>query len=347
MADSTTPRPAEQADPSQEDAADAAFVVWARARLGRRLPAAPGPAQPPAGRLAVAYSGGADSTALLHAAARGWPGDVVALHVHHGLQPAADGFERHCAAQCEALNVALAVAHVDARHAAGESPEDRARHHRYQALARMAGEAGASVVLLAQHADDQVETMLLALGRGAGVAGLAAMPAAFERHGMRFERPLLGLRASRIRQDLKAGGIPFVEDPSNRDPALTRNRIRLQVLPALEQALPAFRDTFARSARHAAEARQLLDALAHEDLARVGQPPAIAALRALPRARQANVLRHWLRQVAGSPGSAAQLDALLGQVAACATRGHRIDLKVARGHVRREGKHLAYHPGLL
>ncbi|KAF1018496.1 MAG: tRNA(Ile)-lysidine synthase [Paracidovorax wautersii] len=338
MAASTTPRPADLPPELPANAADAAFVVWARQAGDEPLRHAP---------LAVAYSGGADSTALLHAAARHWPGPVLALHVHHGLQAAADGFEAHCMQVCAALGVVLRTAHVDARHAPGESPEEQARRHRYQALADLALAAGAPCVLLAQHADDQVETLLLALSRGAGMAGLAGMPVSFERHGMRFERPLLAVPAQRIRDDLQQAGIAYVQDPSNEDVSLTRNRIRQQLLPVLGQVFPAFRETFARSARHAAQAQALLEALAQQDLADLGEPPAIAALQRLPRERQANVLRLWLRRTAGRSGSAAQLDALLAQIAACTTRGHRIHLKVAHGHVLREGSRLAWRPGLL
>ena len=182
--------------------------------------------------------------------------------------------------------------------------------------------------MLAQHADDQIETLLLALSRGAGLAGLAAMPARFERHGMVFERPLLALTAAEIRSGLQAQGLDWIEDPTNRDTGYTRNRIRLQLLPVLEQVFPGFRTTFARSAAHAAQGQDLLDELARADLAEVGCPPRIAALQGLTQARQANVLRHWLKQQGGRSGSAAQLEALLRQVAACTTRGHRIHLKV-------------------
>lgn len=296
--------------------------------------------------LAVAFSGGADSTYLLHAAARRWPGSVHAIHVHHGLQAAADRFEQHCRAACGSLGVPLHVERVHARHGPGESPEDAARRARYQALAQQASSLGAHSVLLAQHADDQVETLLLALSRGAGLPGLAAMPASFERHGMRFLRPLLHLPAPAIRQWLMEQGTAFIEDPSNADTAFTRNRIRHQLLPALEQAFPQFRETFARSARHAAQAQELLTALADADLAAMGGAPQIAALRALPRARQANLLRHWLRASHGVSGSAAQMEELLEQVAACGTRGHAIRIKVATGLVQRQGDGLAYVPSV-
>lgn len=330
--------------------------------------------------LGVALSGGADSTALVHACAERWPGQVHALHVHHGLQAAADGFEAHCRALCERLNVPLRVARVDARHAAGESPEDAARRHRYEALRTLAEGEGAVVavpypgldsgsdsgqggprdggqgghsateaqpalasIALAQHADDQVETVLLALSRGAGVAGLAAMPGHWRRGGMDWHRPLLDVAGTDVRTWLSARGEGWVEDPSNADERYARNRIRARLLPVLEAAFPSFRDTFARSASHAGEAAVLLRELAEADLQAIGQPPRIAALRALGRERQANALRHWLRTVHATTPSAAQLGELLDQIAACATRGHRIRIKVGRGFVVREGGELGWY----
>lgn len=293
--------------------------------------------------LAVAYSGGADSTALLHAAAACWPGRVHALHVHHGLQRAADDFESHCAGTCAALGVPLHVARVDGRHGAGQSPEDAARRARYTALAALALTQGLHDVALAQHADDQVETLLIALGRGAGLDGLAGMPARMERHGVSFHRPLLALPAAALRDWLQAAAVPHVEDPSNADPRYTRNRIRQLLLPALQAALPQYRDTFARSARNAARASALLATLAQQDLAEAGSPPRLAVLRALPPERQANALRHWLRRDHGAVPSEAQLAQLQAQLAACGTRGHQIRLRIAAGWVRREGELLRWY----
>lgn len=295
--------------------------------------------------LAVAYSGGADSTALLLACAQQWPGRVHAIHVHHGLQPAADAFEQHCRALCTQLGVALHVRRVDARAASGQSPEDAARRARYQALQEAARSAEPPIqhIALAQHADDQVETLLLALGRGAGLPGLSAMPAHSVRDGIHYHRPLLQVRGADLRAWLRGQGVGWVEDPSNADTRYTRNRIRTQLLPALEHTFAAFRDTFARSAAHAAQAQRLLDELAREDLQRVGQPPRIAALRVLSRDRQANVLRHWLTAAHAATPSAAQLQELLDQIAACRTRGHDIRLKVASGWIRRQGEVLAWY----
>ncbi|MEZ2740389.1 tRNA lysidine(34) synthetase TilS [Comamonas jiangduensis] len=300
----------------------------------------------PALPLAVGYSGGADSTALLHACAQRWPGQVVAIHVHHGLQAAADGFAAHCRASCAALQVPLAVVHVDARPRAGQSPEEAARHHRYSALVEQARSAFAQPVAsiaLAQHADDQVETLLLALSRGAGVAGLAAMPAQWQRDGMDWHRPLLRVSAPDIRAWLKAHHIAWVEDPTNTDPSYTRNRIRAQLLPVLEQVFPQFRDTFARSSAHAAHAKQLQQDLAQADLQVVGVPPNIQALQQLSTERQANVLRHWLLHFHQTTPSAAQLQELLKLIAACRTRGHHIHLKVGYGFAVRKGANLGWY----
>ncbi|MDD2711620.1 MAG: tRNA lysidine(34) synthetase TilS [Simplicispira sp.] len=293
----------------------------------------------PALPLAVGLSGGADSTALLLACATRWPGQVHAIHVHHGLQAAADSFAQHCTALCARLDVPLVVQYVDARHATGQSPEDAARIARYKAFdaATQSGQALAAIqsIALAQHADDQVETVLLALSRGAGVAGLAAMPAHWRRGGIDWHRPLLQVPGVQVRAWLNAQGQTWVQDPSNQDERYTRNRIRAQLLPALERVFPSFRDTFARSAAHASQANALLLELAQQDLATVGVPPHIAAVQGLSAPRQANVLRYWLRSAHQTTPTAAQLAELQRQIAACRTRGQRIHIKVGRGIVQR------------
>jgi tRNA(Ile)-lysidine synthase len=315
--------------PSQANPAASALQDFARAQQLR-------------GPVAVALSGGADSTALLLAARQCWPGQVRALHVHHGLQAAGDDFERHCLELCRALDVPMDVLKVQAHPAAGQSPQDAARRARYPALARGAAAQGCTMVLLGQHADDQAETVLLALGRGAGLPGLAAMPERFERDGMAFGRPLLAVPAAVMRQWLLAQGQAFVDDPSNQDEHYSRNRLRARLMPALAEVMPHFRETLARSARHAAQAQQLLDELARDDLQRIGSPPRLRDLQVLSTPRQANALRHWLASAHGARPSAAQLDELLAQVAACTTRGHHIELKVASGRVIRKSSELVY-----
>ena len=295
--------------------------------------------------FAVALSGGADSCALLLACVRRWPMQVRAVHVHHGLQAAADDFAAHCQILCDLWSVPLVITRVQAHPASGESPEDAARLARYQAYAQvLQTHWGGTVqdIALAQHADDQVETVLLALTRGAGLPGLSAMPALAERGGLRIHRPWLDVPSQQLRDWLVQEGVTWIEDPTNQDQRYTRNRIRHQLLPALDKAFPSFRQTFGRSARHAAQAQLVLDDMALIDLQLTGVPPRLLALQKLSAPRQANVLRAWLqqRQVACST---AQLDQLLHQIDACRTRGHQIDIKVGEGFVRRVEDHIDWY----
>lgn len=306
--------------------------------------------------LGVALSGGGDSSALLVLCARQWPGQVHALHINHGLQAAAAGFEDHCAHLCQSQQVPLRVKTVHAAHQSGQSPEDAARIARYKGLLELAqGDALApalQAIAVAQHADDQVETLLLALSRGAGLAGLSSMPAQWARGGLPFYRPLLEVAGSDIRDWLADEQIAYVTDPSNADERYTRNRIRAQILPALQLTFPHFRDTFARSAAHAAQAQVLLDEIAAQDLAGVLRErdglPLLAALQQLGQPRQANALRFWLKSGFGVIPSAAQLRELQSQIAASSTRGHRIHIKVGSGFVERRGAVLSwYNPMVL
>ena len=207
-----------------------------------------------------------------------------------------------------------------------------------------ADEPGAACVLLGHHADDQAETLLLALSRGAGLPGLASMGADFERHGMRFGRPLLEVPASELRSWLQTQQQAFVDDPSNLDVHFTRNRIRSQLMPAWAECFPGFLPMLARSTRHAAQAQTLLNELADLDLALTGEPPAIAALQSLSGARQANALRRWLRRSAQVAPSDAQLSELLAQITDCRTRGHRIRIRLSDGLLTRQGERLLYTP---
>jgi tRNA(Ile)-lysidine synthase len=317
---------------------------------------------------AVAYSGGADSTALLLMLAGQHPGQVHAIHVHHGLQMAADDFAGHCAAFCAALGVPLHVVHVDAKAQPGQSPEDAARRARYSALSSKVKElneaayqenraqAAIKTVAIAQHADDQIETLLLALSRGAGLPGLSSMPASWQRDGVEFVRPLLGMTSLEIRAYLASQGLGarhphganvgqgWVEDPTNTDTQFTRNRIRHDLIPVLEKTFPQFRQTFARSVAHAAQAQSILVQIARQDMAVTGNPPRISALQDLTPERQCNLLRHWLKTNHHASPSTAQLAELQSQIANCTDRGKQLHIKVAGGYVERRGDVLAYLP---
>jgi len=172
------------------------------------------------------------------------------------------------------------------------------------------------------------------------------MPACWQRAGLHWHRPLLDVPGSALRRWLQAQGHGWSEDPTNADTHYTRNRIRAHLLPALQQALPQFRATFARSSRHCAQASAVLAEIAAADLAAVGCPPQIALVQQLGTARQANVLRHWLRSQYGTTPSSAQLAQLLRQIDACRTRGHRIHLKAGSGFVERSGALLHWQASL-
>lgn len=249
-------------------------------------------------RLWVAYSGGVDSQVLLHRLAaerEQWPA-LAAVYVNHGLHPDAAAWGEHCAAVCAALAVPLTRLAIAARPAAGESPEAAARNARYRALGPLL--APDDVLLTAQHADDQAETLLLQLLRGGGPHGLAAMPFAAPLGTGWQVRPLLDSTRADIMAYATTHALHWIEDSSNADTALDRNYLRHQVLPTLRARWPALARTLGRSARLCAEAADLLDAQAAADLAALtdgGDSLPLPPLCALPAPRRRNVLRAWLR----------------------------------------------------
>ena len=264
---------------------------------------------PAAARYWVAYSGGLDSTVLLHALAevRGaLPGDLRAVHVDHGLHPEAGRWAGHCREVCARLDLACEVLSVSAVGQRGESPEAAARQARYRVLGQLLGPGEA--VLTAHHRDDQAETVLLRLLRGAGARGLAAM-AEHRPLGLGWlGRPLLPWPRSALRAWAVSRRLGWVEDPSNRETRLDRNFLRLEVLPLLERRWPACSRTLARAAAHQAEAQGLLEDLARAELeACRGEAEgtlSVRALLALPPARRRLVLCAWLgaRGLPAPPG---------------------------------------------
>ncbi|HEV2320748.1 MAG TPA: tRNA lysidine(34) synthetase TilS, partial [Gammaproteobacteria bacterium] len=224
---------------------------------------------PAAQRYWVALSGGLDSMVLLTALAverGGLPGELRALHVHHGLHPKADEWQRHCEVACASLGIPLEIRRVEVHPATGESLEAVARERRYAAFREVVG--ADDLLLLAQHADDQLETFLLQALRGAGVRGLAAMPESASFSGLKLARPLLAYGRAELEAWARQQGLSWVEDPSNADTGFDRNYLRHEVLPRLKQRWPAAAETVSRSARLAAEADGLLKELAAEDTAR-------------------------------------------------------------------------------
>ncbi|MBL8251723.1 MAG: tRNA lysidine(34) synthetase TilS [Candidatus Competibacter sp.] len=254
-------------------------------------------------RLIVAYSGGLDSHVLLHLLAThraiGPDRALQALYVDHGLQAASADWGRHCARVCQALDVPFQAVSVAAGPSDGASPEAAARRARYAALAA-ALDADAAL-LTAHHRDDQAETLLLQLLRGAGPRGLAAMPASARLGPGLLLRPLLDVDRADLVAYARAHRLRWIEDCSNADPAFDRNYLRHRVLPLLIERWPATARNLARSARLCAETADWLDAEAEADLARTATERAdalhLSALRALPEIRQRNLVRHWLRRL--------------------------------------------------
>ena len=275
-------------------------------------------------RIAVAYSAGRDSTALLHATATAAVGqgvEVLAFHIHHGLSPHADDWLAHAQRQCarlakQGLPVRLCVQRLTTRPAAGESVEAWARRERYRALREMALQEGASVVLLAHHQRDQAETLLLQALRGAGVAGLAGMPQAVERDGVRWERPWLQRSRSAIEAYVRQHRLRFVDDDSNDQPRFARNRLRLEVWPALAKAFPQAEGSLADAAAWAAQATEALAELAAMDLAEVADAQGLKLVpwQQLSLPRQVNALRAWLQHESGALPSSTLLQRLQAEL---------------------------------
>ena len=256
--------------------------------------------------VAVAYSGGRDSTALLHATVAAADVEVVAFHVHHGLSGHADAWTAHCQAQCAAWGVQLQCHRLTDQPAPAQSIEAWAREGRYAALQRMAVAAGADLLLLAHHRRDQAETFLLQALRGAGVAGLAAMPVAQWRDGVCWARPWLQQSREAIDAYVALHGLTHIEDDSNTHLRFARNRLRLGVWPALVQAFPQAEGSLAQSASWAQQALDLQRELATADLQLVSDETGldVVAVRALSAARAGNVLRAWLQVQSGLPAPA-------------------------------------------
>lgn len=297
--------------------------------------------------VAVAASGGRDSTALLHCtahAARGLGVTVHALHVHHGLMPQADAWLAHVRTQCRRWGVAFAATRLQGRPAPAESVEAWARRERYRALGAMAREAGCSLVLLAHHRRDQAETLLLQALRGGGPAGLAAMPRTARREGLMWARPWLDLPREAIEAYVRRHRLSFVDDASNDDDRFARNRLRRQVWPALAQAFPAAEAHLVASARRAAESAAALAELAAQDAHTVLMPDGsldVASWKTLSAARRALLLRRWLAVAAGgAPDSLVQR--LLAELPAARGGSHwpapAGALHLVRGVLRGPGK---------
>lgn len=300
------------------------------------------PLVPERSSILIGLSGGVDSVALLHllhelAPRYSW--QLSALHVHHGISPNAGAWTDFCAELCACSNIPLKIERVDIAPLREHGIEAAARKLRHAAFARQE----CDFVALAHHADDQAETLLLQLLRGAGVRGAAAMPVLSLKEPPdirpscqeapaksldmskppelvpappRLLRPLLHCSRLEIMAYAAGQGLRWIDDESNADDSYPRNFLRLRVLPLLEQRFPAYRDTLSRGAQHFAEASGLLDELALQDAAQTiqGETLDVAALQALSQPRAKNLLRYFLHQRGAAVPQAVQLDDMLQQL---------------------------------
>jgi tRNA(Ile)-lysidine synthase len=323
-------------------------------------------------RLAVALSGGIDSVVLLHllvplSASMGF--GLSAVHVNHGISANAGKWSTFCGDLCHGLGIFLETARLKIECEPGTSLEAVARDGRYQVFATLQ----ADYVVLGQHQDDQAETLLLQLLRGAGVKGLAAMPlvrdlplgealrdeslaaeareprdAAAPRDRPRMLRPLLHVSRREIEDYARENGLRWITDESNEDVSFDRNFLRSEVFPLLEKRFPAYRATFSRASRHMAEASSLLDELAEADSAAslVPQKLHIEDLRRLNLPRARNLLRYMFARHGAVLPSTVKLDDILRQLVSsrCDANPHvifgDIELRCFRGiiHIRKVRK---------
>jgi tRNA(Ile)-lysidine synthase len=270
----------------------------------------------PKPRVVIAYSGGLDSTVLAHrlSTQRRKLGGLRLVHVDHGLQPESLDWSRHCARQARIWRLPFVSLRAQVKSARGESLEAVARDARYSLLAQ-ALEPG-EVLATAQHLDDQVETLLLQLFRGAGVAGLSAMPRRASFAQGIIVRPLLGDSRADLERYAKRHRLEWVEDPSNQLERFGRNFLRHRILPLLRERWSGVDGSIARSARHMAEAAVLLDEVALRDLvaAMDGDGLNVGALRRLRPERRRNVLRAFIARAGMELPSTAQMREIAGSL---------------------------------
>jgi tRNA(Ile)-lysidine synthase len=271
---------------------------------------------PTAERYWVAYSGGLDSHVLLQALASvraDMPAPLTAIHVNHGLSERAGEWAGHCREVCAGLGVEFHEVAIDAAAPRGESQEAWSRQLRYDAFRQQLG--ARHMLLTAHQADDQAETLLLQLLRGAGPAGLAAMPAVSEFARGWHARPLLGFSRRELRNYAQSSGLHWVEDESNLDLRFDRNYIRNEVMPRLQERWPGLTSTLGRAAALQSEAAKLLTQLAGIDMHSCYEPASgtlrLDCLETLEPARQRNLLRHWIKYRGLTVPDQRQLQAIL------------------------------------
>ena len=277
--------------------------------------------------LAIAYSGGLDSSVLLFLCSQiclrqGIP--LSAFHVHHGLSPNADAWLQHCADVCRELAVNFTFEKIVVSNLDGDGVEGSARKGRYLALGRMTAAASIDILLTAHHQDDQAETLLMQMLRGSGIAGLSGMdtfnyaPTLFENPDVMMMRPLLGISRAELEVFAQENNISFINDESNDDVRYLRNALRHQVMPVLEQIAPGFAGRMSRTAKHMRSTHDLIEALAMKDLSACmdvnDSSLNLSSIRLLDAERVSNLFRLWLSKLGVRMPSTSRLSEIRKQL---------------------------------
>lgn len=303
--------------------------------------------------IAVAYSGGLDSSVLLRLASdvcrqRSIP--LLAFHVHHGLSPNAEAWLIHARDRCEQLGVAFDAQRVSVTGMSEQGIEEAARRARYAALGAMCARHKVSLLLSAHHEDDQAETVMLQWLRGAGLPGLSGMASVQQAHpllpaSVALGRPLLEIPRAQLEEFASHAQIDFVSDESNADSRYRRNAIRNEIFPVIARHVGGYAHTLVRSARHAQHAQRLLDELARSDLSVCGAGDALDldALGSLSEDRKHNLIRHWVHGITARYPSEAQLVQLQQQMLGASADAHP-RLQLGDWVIERSGRMMLIRP---
>lgn len=275
-------------------------------------------------RLAIAYSGGLDSSVLLSLAQRYCAQAQISLfayHIHHGLSKHASAWQVHCASQCALLSVPFKSLQVQVQNQ-GQGIESEARQQRYRALGELCKQDQVQLLLTAHHSDDQAETMLIQLFRGTGLRGLAGMdqvnfaPDLLQSSSLAIARPLLHCSKAQLLEYAHQYQLECVQDDSNADTHFTRNALRLGVMPEIEKIFPAFSERLQRTAAHMRSSIRLLDELAAQDLRDCSDHEGVLvqAVQRLTQDRLQNLFRYWLLSHQVKLPSVSKLDEMCQQL---------------------------------
>lgn len=285
----------------------------------------------------VAYSGGLDSHVLLDLARKTFSNDKIsAIHIHHGLSPNADGWVEHCEKVCSNLQIPLTVLWVDARVTDGSSPEEVAREARLKAFEEILQEN--ECLLLGHHEEDQAETILLRLFRGAGPLGLSGMPEKGKLGKGEFIRPLLGISKENILEYARAQKLEWIEDESNFDSRFDRNFLRHEILPQLKARWPRVLRSVGRSGDLCLETATAVQVLAMQDIQRTKGEDAtlsVSRLLELDPIRRKGVIRYWLQTLDFALPSRDHMERIDREVL-LAKPGSHPRLKIGEYEIRRE-----------